>query len=316
MSLRRGSRASGDPVIPGRGRRSLVGCVIVAVIVAACGSSNTPAASQTAQPTSAAPTIAASSAPPASATPTASPTATASAGSGTLALAGLSSVLDAPAQTVDTSTFATTFASETPAIYVIYQLTPGSSGKVVSTWNKGDVVVNTVSFDYPATGPWAWFEITYKNGFIPGDYTVVLKVLDTGSTMTLPFTITGPRKAPPAPTPVPSGTSAFTLFSMATFADSKKSGPDSTKFTDKFPTTAPKVYVVFALRPGLTGKVVCKMTANGSEVIKPITLSYGSGVSWGDFEISTGGKLPVGDYVATLTYVPSGEIVTIPFTVE
>ncbi|MGZ6315328.1 MAG: hypothetical protein ACXWNI_06850, partial [Candidatus Limnocylindrales bacterium] len=319
MSLRRGPRGSGDPVIPGRVRRSLVGGVIIAVILAACGSSSTPAASQTAQPSSAAPIVAASSSPAASAapteSPTASPTATATADSGTLALAGLSSVLDAPAQTVDTSTFATTFASETPAIYVIYQLTPGSSGKVVSTWNKGDVVVNTVSFDYPASGPWAWFELTYKDGFIPGDYEVVLKVLDTESTVTLPFTITGPRKAPPAPTPVPSGTSAFTLLSMATFADSTKSGPDSTKFTDTFPTTAPQVYVVFSLRPGLSGKVVCTMTANGSDVIKPITLSYGSGVSWGDFKISTGGNLPVGDYVATLTYAPSGEVVTIPFTV-
>jgi hypothetical protein len=320
VSLRRGPRGSGDPVIAGRVRRSLVGGVIIAVILAACGSGSTPAASQSSQPTSAAPTVAASSSSPASAaattSPTASPTATPAAGSGTLALAGLSSVLDAPAQTVDTSTFATTFASETPAIYVIYQLSPGSSGKIVSTWNKGDAVLNTVSFDYPASGPWAWFELTYKNGFIPGSYEVRLKVLDTGSTVTLPFTITGPRKAPPPPTPVPSGTSAFTLLSMATGADSSKSGPDSTKFTDTFPKTAPQVYVVFSLRPGLSGKVICNMTANGSDVIKPITLSYGSGVSWGDFKISTGGKLRVGDYVATLTYVPSGEVVTVPFTVH
>jgi hypothetical protein len=233
-----------------------------------------------------------------------------------IVLAGLTSVLDAPAQTVDTSTFGTSFASETPAIYVIFQLTPGSSGKVVSTWKKGDVEVNTVSFDYPADAPWAYFELTNKGGFIPGHYEVGLKVIDTGDTRILPFTATGPRKAPPAPTPVPSGTSAFTLLSMATFADSTKSAPDSTKFTDTYATTATKIYVVFSLRSDLTGKVVCTMTSNGSAIVDPITLTYGTNDSWGDFEISASGGLPVGDYVATLTYSPSGEAVTIPFTVQ
>ncbi len=320
MNLRCVPRVLGDPVIPGRVRRSLVGGVIVAMILAACGSSSGPAAGQTTQPTSAAPSVAASSSPPGSAAPTespsASPTTAATGGSGTFALAGLSSVLDAPAQIADTSTFSKSFASETPVIYVVYQLSPGSSGKVESTWKKGDVEVNTFTFDYPAGGPWAYFELTYKDGFIPGDYEVVLKVLDSGDTLTLPFTVTGPRKAPVAPTPVPSGTSAFTLLRMATFADSTKSAPDSTAFTDAFATTAPKLYVVFSLRPDLSGKVVCTMTANGSEFISPITIDYGTGNSWGDFEISPSGTFPIGDYVATLTYAPSGEVVTIPFKVK
>jgi hypothetical protein len=324
VRLHRRSRAPGGPVIPGRMCRSLVGGVIVAVILAACGSSSGPTPGQTAQPSSAPPSVAASSSPPASAAPTESPTASPTAspsdgvasGPGTFALAGLTSVLDAAAQTADTSTFTKSFASETPAIYVVYALSPGSSGNVVSTWSKGGVALNTVSFDYPAGAPWAYFVLTYKDGFIPGDYEVELKALDSGDTMTLPLTVTGPRKAPPAPTPVPSGTSAFTLLSMATAADSKKSAPDSTTFTDTFPTTAPQVYVVFSLRSDLTGKVVCTMTKDGSDVIKPITLSYGTGDSWGDFKISSGGTFPVGDYVATLTYSPSGEAVTIPFKVE
>ena len=46
------------------------------------------------------------------------------------------------------------------------------------------------------------------------------------------------------------------------------------------------------------------MTVNGSELIQPLTLDYGAGNSWGDFEISPAGTFPIGDYVATLTYVP------------
>ena len=230
---------------------------------------------------------------------------------GPIVLAGLSSVIDKPSQTIDASTFGKTFPSETSAIYILYQLSPGSSGVVQSTWNHGTVKVNADSFTYPADAPWAYFVITYKNGFIPGDYDVVLKVVSTGDTMTLPFTITGPRKAPPTPTPVPSGTSAFTLTTMASAADSSKSGPDETAFTTTFLSSAPKLYVVFRLRSGLSGKVVCTMSANGSDVIKPITLSYSVGNSWGDFAISSSGSFPTGDYVATLTFSPSAEAVTI-----
>lgn len=315
MSLHHVSRTLGERVTSGSWRRSLVGAVTVTMILAACGSTAAPSA-ETAQPASVAPSVAASSAPPATATPTASSTPAPTLASGTFALAGLASVIDKPAQTLDPSTFTTTFASETPSIYILYQLTPGSSGKVESTWKKGTAIVNANTLDYPASAPWAYFAITYKDGFIPGDYAVVLKVVDTGDSMILPFTVTGPRKPPATPTPVPSGTSAFTLLRMATNADPTKSAPDSTTFTDTFPATAPKVFVVFSLRDGLTGEVVCTMTANGSAVIQPITLTYGTGDSWGDFAISSGGTLPVGDYVATLTYSPSGEAVTVPFTVQ
>ena len=226
MNLRCEPRVLGDPIVPGRVRRSLVGGVIVALILGACGSSSGPTAGQTPQPTSAAPSVLASSSPSASPAPTESPTAAATGGSGTFALGGLAAVLDAPAQTVDTSTFTKSFVSETPAIYVVYQLSPGSSGKVESIWKMGDVEVNTSTFDYPAGAPWAYFELTNKDGFIPGEYEEVLKLLETGETLTLPFTVTGPRKAPSTPTPLPSGTSAFTLVSMATDADSTKSVPD------------------------------------------------------------------------------------------
>ena len=322
MSLRRGMSALGDRSNPQPAGRAIVGGIIVALIVAACSSGGAPSASAL-QAATAAPTVEATSSPSPTVAPTASPTASptpsptaSTAIAGTFALGGLSAVIDKPAQTIDTSTFTKTFASETPAIYVLYELSPGSAGKVVSTWKKGSQVVNTVSLDYPADAPWAYFELSYQDGFIPGDYVEEIKVVESGDTLSLPFTVTGPRKAPASPTPVPSGTSAFTLLKMATSADSSKSGPDPSTFTDTFASSAAKLYVVFSLESDLSGKVVCTMTANGSEAVKPISLQYGTGNSWGDFEISSGGSFPVGDYVATLTYSPSGEVVTIPFTVN
>lgn len=288
----------------------VLGALVVSMILAACGSG-------TSSPSVAPASITASVAPTAAPTPTASPTPAPSLATGTFALAGLSAIIDKPSQTIDATTFTTTFPSETPSIYILYQLSPGSSGKVQSTWKKGTATVNTNTLDYPVTAPWAYFAISYKGGFIPGtDYTVVLKVIDSGDMLSLPFTVTGPRTPPATPVPVPSGTSAFTLLRMATDADATKSAPDATKFTDTFPSSAAKVFVVFSLRDGVTGKVVCTMTANGSAVIQPITLTYGDGDSWGDFAISSGGSFPVGDYVATLTYSPSGEAVTVAFTVH
>jgi hypothetical protein len=76
------------------------------------------------------------------------------------------------------------------------------------------------------------------------------------------------------------------------------------------------MYVVFALRSGLTGEVVCTISANGVEAIQPITITYGPTNSWGDFKISSRGTFVVGDYQATLTFAPTGEFVTISFTVK
>ncbi len=219
MSMRRGPRVARYRADVLRARRPMAWSLVLGMILAACGSVGGSLTSPGSQPASGAASVAASTSPSATAQPTESPSASTIGGSGSIALAGLSSVIDKPAQTIDPTTFATSFASETPAIYVLYQLSPGGSGKVVSTWKKGDVVVNTFSLDYPADAPWAYFELTYQQGFIPGDYEEVLTLLDTGATITLPFTVTGPRKAPASPTPVPSGTSAFTLLSMATFAE-------------------------------------------------------------------------------------------------
>jgi len=103
---------------------------------------------------------------------------------------------------------------------------------------------------------------------------------------------------------------------MATAADSSKPVPDSSTFTQTFPPSASAFYVVFALTTGLTGKVSCAISANGVQLIQPLTIDYGSNNSWGDFKVKSRGSFVKGDYRATLTFVPSGEAVSITFTVK
>ena len=103
---------------------------------------------------------------------------------------------------------------------------------------------------------------------------------------------------------------------MATAADSSKPVPDSSTFTQTFPPSAPAFYVVFALTSGLSGKVSCAISANGVRLIQPLTIDYGSNNSWGDFKVKSRGTFVKGDYRATLTYIPTGEVGSISFTVK
>jgi hypothetical protein len=296
--------------------RRMVVIFAIAMMVTACGGSAattlapTVAPSPTASPAAPASTLASPSA-----SETASPTA-GSSGAGAFAEAGLAASVDVGGGPPDPSTFGTSFASETPQIFVPYVLAPGLSGKVSSTWKSGGTDVNVASFDYPAGAPWAYFRLTYVDGFIPGDYEEVLTFEQTGESVTLPFTITGPRRPSASPTALPSGSSAFTLLRAATTADSSKSLPDPSTFTDSLPTTAPAIFVVFSLRSGLTGTVTCIIKANGSALVQPLSLDYGANNSWGDFKITPAGSFPAGYYEATLTYEPSGETKTISFTVK
>jgi hypothetical protein len=297
--------------------RHLLVTVVVATMLAACGGATaTPVQAPTASPSVIA-TVGASSAPPtATLELTSSPSSAGASGSGGFLLAGLATTLEVNAGPPDPSTFVTSFASETPTIFVPYQLAPGLSGKVTSTWKFFDGEKTVISFDYPASGPWAYFRLTYQEGFIPGDYQEVLTFDATGESVTLPFTITGPRKPPATPAPLPSGTSAFTLLRAATASDTSQPLPDTTTFTDSFATTAPAIYVVFALQSGVIGTVTCTMTMNGSALIEPLSLDYGTNNSWGSFKVTPAGTFPAGDYVATVTYKPTGESMTVTFTVK
>ena len=120
----------------------------------------------------------------------------------------------------------------------------------------------------------------------------------------------------PTATPVPPPGGAFTLLRMATGADASQPAPDARTFTTSFPAKAPALYVIFALRTGLAGKVSCAITANGAQAVPPITLSYGRTNSWGDFRISSRGTFVVGSYRAILTFASTGEVATVDFTVR
>jgi hypothetical protein len=74
--------------------------------------------------------------------------------------------------------------------------------------------------------------------------------------------------------------------------------------------------VVFALSPGLTGTVECTIDANGVRTAGPISLNYGPANSWGDFKITSRGIFVAGTYRASVTFVPTGEVATIDFTVQ
>lgn len=132
---------------------------------------------------------------PGSSTPSA-PTSTpvagsppASAGSSPFVIAGLSASNNSALDTIDVSTFATSFPASTDAIYAEYALTAGLSGTVNIAWNSP---TDTQSYDYSASDPWAWFGATVSGRFSPGPNTAVLTFEATGQSITLPFTITSP----------------------------------------------------------------------------------------------------------------------------
>jgi hypothetical protein len=298
--------------------RHLVVTMLVATMLAACGSSATTPTSTptpTAVPT-AVPTVAITASPSPTASPTATPVTASPSGTGAFVVAGLAPTIDVNAGPPDPSTFATSFASTIPAVYVPYELAAGLAGKVTTTTTSPDGKTLSGSFDYPASAPWAYFRIRYDSGFAAGDYREVLTFQPTGESVTLSFTVTGPSGSAASPSPVTSGGSALTLLRMATAADRSKAQPDPATFTDSFPTTASVIYVVFTLRSGLSGTVTLMMTRNGSPIIQPASLDVAVANGWNDIHVNSPSGFSAGDYAATVTFVPTGEAQTILFTVK
>ena len=77
------------------------------------------------------------------------------------------------------------------------------------------------------------------------------------------------------------------------------------------------VYVVFALKPDVVGKVTMVMTLNGVDVLeKPLSIDYGTINSWGDFKVNFPDlSIPPGTYKAVMTFEPTGAQVVQFFTV-
>jgi hypothetical protein len=195
---------------------------------------------------------------------------------------------------------------------VEYVLQEALSGTVTGTLDRADgTQVVSSDLDYPAGGPWAWFKIT---GYPAGEYRYTLRYGPTGEEVALPLSFTGASASA-----FPSGSpgAAFVLLTMATSADTSRSAPDPLTYVTAYPQSVQAVYVVFALREGLTGNVSCDLLRDGTSLLQsPISLTYGTNNAWGSFTINVGGNQPAGTYVATVTYAPTGESQTIEFTLD
>lgn len=109
-------------------------------------------------------------------------------GSGGITGASMAAEVDSSADAPDPSTFVTSFQTDAPAIYVVYEIDEGASGTVHLTWRfEGETLYET-TLDVPAGTPWAWGGINAPSGgFAPGDYEVELEL--NGNVGTVPFTV-------------------------------------------------------------------------------------------------------------------------------
>jgi hypothetical protein len=109
-------------------------------------------------------------------------------GSGGIAGASMASKVDDTLAQPDPSTFVTSFPTDAPTIYVVYQTEEGAAGTVHLTWLIEGEAVFEASLDVTATTPWAWGGITPPSGgFKPGNYEVKLEL--NGNVATVPFTV-------------------------------------------------------------------------------------------------------------------------------
>ena len=115
----------------------------------------------------------------------------------------------------------------------------------------------------------------------------------------------------------PALTGPFTVAGMAAQVDAAAHKSDPSTFANKFPASSDKIYVVFELKTGTTGTVTMDMTSDGTSILAaPLSIDYGTINSWGHFDVSLNGQGSPGIYEATLTYVPTGDKVVIPFALE
>lgn len=105
------------------------------------------------------------------------------------AVAATASDVDLSQTAPDPTTFTTTFPTSATRIVVVYQLADGVQGEVLVTWISGGEVLIEDSLTMP-DGGWGSNWITPPaGGFEPGGYEVVLELVGTGGSVTLPFTV-------------------------------------------------------------------------------------------------------------------------------
>lgn len=109
-------------------------------------------------------------------------------GTGGIAGASMASEVDQSAAEPDPSTFATSFPTDAPTIYVVFQADEGAAGTVHLTWRfEGDTLFEG-TLDVTADTPWAWGGINAPSGgFRAGNYDVRLEL--NGDVATVPFAV-------------------------------------------------------------------------------------------------------------------------------
>jgi hypothetical protein len=104
---------------------------------------------------------------------------------------GMASTLDDSGDDPNPADFRDVFPAKTERIYVIYQLDEGATDTINFSWARGARELFTNSFDYKETTTFAWGWITPPSSglFTTGSYTVTLTLVNSGDTITVPFTI-------------------------------------------------------------------------------------------------------------------------------
>ena len=321
--------------------RSLAWVVGLAILIGGCSgaaSSPTPTPVVAASPSPTA--TPAGGSPPSPASPAAASAATSGIGSGKAFV--MTGVLPAFPNVVngnlDPTTFVTSITDQVPEVFVVYLLGAGFNGPIDSTWTDTDTAATFTHKEaplaYPGTGPnWEWDSSNVKGGWLPaGHYTVTFTFVPTGETAIVPFTITpapGETASPTPPTasPAPSATtasagspatrSAFALLRLSNSSDTTGPAPDPSTFIDSYTGASPAFNITFELADGLTGTVTCTVTKDGTSVLDgSLSIDYTASAGWGNFQVNSPGSWPTGDYLATLTYKPTGETATITIPVK
>lgn len=105
-----------------------------------------------------------------------------------IADASMASEVDESNDAPDPSTFVTSFTTDAPSIYVVFQTDEGAAGTVNLTWLIEGEVAFEATLDVTADTSWAWGGLTPPSGgFDPGSYEVQLEL--NGDVETVAFTV-------------------------------------------------------------------------------------------------------------------------------
>ena len=119
-----------------------------------------------------------------------------------------------------------------------------------------------------------------------------------------------------APSTPAASASAFVTAGMAPSIVPGAAEADPSTFTTTLSKDLRSIYAVFVLQKGLTGRVEGDLL-KGNEVLATLALEYRANHTWGDFRINSGtGFAPGTDYEMRIRFMPTGEEISLPFTVE